>query len=70
MAADEYDGPYTNSVTGKQIATADHFKIVRDVAIGESTWVGLTMHIQVPGKGVVAMAAGKLVVWSRWQRAN
>lgn len=53
-------GTYTNSATGKEITTSDHFVQTRDLELNTMTWVGLTMHIRVPGQGVLAMSAGRL----------
>ena len=58
-----FTGTFTNSVTGFSVTDApDPFLFVRDFANGGFSTHGLTAKITVPGRGIVLLDAGTVIV--------
>jgi hypothetical protein len=54
-------GELVNTVTGKTETGSSPNMIIYDYRAGTFTAVGLTSHNNVPGEGIVALEAGKIV---------
>lgn len=50
----------TNPANGKTAAGVDHFLRVEDVESGESAVLGLFLHLNFPGAGIVMIDAGNI----------
>lgn len=50
----------TNPASGKTAAGVDHFLRVEDVESGESAVLGLFLHLNFPGAGIVMIDAGNI----------
>lgn len=55
-------GTATNPANGKTARGVDHYMFIERVRTGETATVGLFVHMNVPGAGIVLIDAGNVVV--------
>lgn len=55
-------GTATNPANGKTARGVDHYMVVEDVRSGSTATVGLFVHMNFPGAGIVLIDAGNVVV--------
>ena len=52
----------TNEATGYSVQAPGHWTITADLQTGVVQEIGLVIHLNIPGKGIVALDAGKIIV--------